>query len=65
MDQPAFINWTNGNTVTVDYSSGYLTRSSFNVQLQAGTTYYLVYSNGDSIFSSKDVNTTVDLFYTS
>ncbi len=64
MDRTSYINWSNGHSVDVIYSSGYLTTSSFSVNLSAGNAYDLVYTNDNSLFSSKNVQTTVNLFYT-
>jgi len=61
LDQTSFTNWQNGHQVSAIYNSGQLTTSSFSVSLPAGGTYYLVYSNTFSTFSSKNVNTQANL----
>lgn len=63
MNQTSFINWENGHTVPVYYSSGQLTTATIRATLPGGTTYYLVYDNTFSVFSSKNVQTTVNLYY--
>ncbi len=64
MTQTDFVNWKNGHAFSYYYSSGQLTTSSFSTSLPAGTTYELVYSNQNALISSKNVQTTVNLFYT-
>jgi len=65
MDSTDFVNWSNGHTASAYYDSGQETTGSISASLPAGATYYLVYSNMFSILSSKDVQTTVNLVYTS
>lgn len=60
IDSTAFINWSNGHTVSTYYNSGQLTVSSFNIALPVGT-YYLILDNTFSMISSKQVNTQVNL----
>jgi hypothetical protein len=64
MDSSNFNNWKNGYSASTYYNSGLLTTSSFDVSLPAGELYYLVYSNIYSALSSKNVQTTVNLYYT-
>lgn len=65
MDSTNFVNWQNGHSASTYYNSGQVTTGTISASLPAGATYYLVYSNTFSIFSSKTVQTTVDLVYTS
>ena len=66
MDSTAFTNWQNGHQVSVYYDSGQETTGTVSANLPSGSgTYYLVYSNTFSTFSSKNVQTTVNLTYTS
>lgn len=64
LDQTNFVNWQNGHQVSAEYNSGQLTTSTFSLNLPASGTYYLVYSNTFSTFSSKTVNTQANLAYT-
>ena len=63
MDQTNFVNWQNGHTASAYYNSGQLTTGTITASLPSGGTYYLVYSNTFSGFSSKTVQTTADLSY--
>jgi hypothetical protein len=63
MDQTNFVNWENGHQVSTYYDSGQVTTSSFMVSLPSSGTYFLVYSNQFSTFSSKSVNTQANLTY--
>lgn len=66
MDSTSFVNWQNGHQVNVYYNSGQYTTSHFDVALPSGSGfYYLVYSNTFSLLSQKNVNTQVNLLYTS
>ena len=66
MDQADFTNWQNGHSVSAYYSSGQETTGTISASLPDGSgSYYLVYSNTFSTFSSKNVQTTVNLIYTS
>ena len=64
MDQTDFVNWQNGHQVSTLYNSGQLTTASVSASLPGSGTYYLVYSNAFSTFSSKSVNTQVNLTFT-
>ena len=61
MDDIAYINWVNGHSVPVLYSSGQVTIGNIDVPIMSSGTYHLVFSNEFSIFSSKSVSTEVDL----
>lgn len=63
MDQTDFVNWQNGHQASTLYNSGQLTTASISASLSESGTYYLVYSNSFSTFSSKSVNTSADLTY--
>lgn len=63
MDQTDYVNWQNGHQASTYYNSGQITTSTFNVSLPSGGTYFLVYSNQFSTFSSKSVNTQATLTY--
>jgi hypothetical protein len=65
MDSTNFVNWQNGHSYNYYYDSGQETTGTISANLPAGTTYYLVYSNTFSLLSSKNVQTTVNLSYTS
>jgi len=65
MDYTNFVNWQNGHSASAYYNSGQVTTETISTSLPAGATYYLVYSNTFSILSSKNVQTTVNLVYTS
>ncbi|AMU87192.1 hypothetical protein Dm11a5_1366 [Dehalococcoides mccartyi] len=60
LDSTAFVNWSNGHSVSSYYDSGKLTTLSFNLNLPTGT-YYLVLDNTFSIISSKQVKVQVGL----
>jgi hypothetical protein len=63
MDQTNFVNWQNGHQASAYYDSGQLTTGTISATLPSSGTYDLVYSNTFSTFSSKNVQTTVNLFY--
>jgi hypothetical protein len=63
MDPTAYENFSNGHQVSVYYNSGQVTTESFNVRLPGSGTYYLVYSNRFSTFSSKTVAARTDLVF--
>lgn len=63
MDATDYVNWSNGHQVTPLYNSGKVTTANFNVSLGSSGTYYLVYDNTFSTFSSKNVATDVNLEY--
>jgi hypothetical protein len=65
MDSTDFVNWQNGHSASAYYNSGQETTGTISASLPAGATYYLVYSNTFSTFSSKNVQTSVNLDYTS
>ncbi|MGD0477533.1 MAG: hypothetical protein ABSB29_05135 [Nitrososphaerales archaeon] len=65
MDSTDFTNWANSHQASAYYNSGQETTGTISASLTAGETYYLVYNNQFSIFSSKNVDTTVNLTYTS
>ncbi|MGI0069317.1 MAG: hypothetical protein ACREAN_03565 [Nitrosopumilaceae archaeon] len=65
MDSTNYVNWQNGNQASAYYDSGQETTGNIATSLPGGAgTYYLVYSNTFSTFSSKNVNTQADLVYT-
>ena len=64
MDQTDFVNWQNGHQASAFYNSGQLTTATISASLPGSGTYYLVYSNAFSTFSSKNVNTQANLAYT-
>lgn len=63
MDQTNFVNWENGHQASAYYNSGQLTTGTISAELPSSGTYYLVYSNTFSVFSSKTVQTTANLLY--
>jgi len=63
MDQTNFINWQNGHQASAYYNSGQLTTGTISTSLPSVGTYDLVYSNTFSTVSSKNVQTTVNLYY--
>jgi len=63
MDETNFINWKNGHQSTAYYNSGQLTTGTISASLPSSGAYDLVYSNAFSTFSSKNVQTTVNLYY--
>ncbi len=65
MDQTNFINWQNGHQSYSYFDSGVLTTGSVSASLPGAGNYYLVYSNTFSTVSSKDVQTSVNVYYTS
>ncbi len=64
MDDMAFTNWSNGHQVSVLYNSGQITVANINTPITSPGSYYLVFSNDFSTFSSKNVNAKVDLNWT-
>lgn len=63
-DQTNFINWQNGHSASAYYSTGQETAFNINVRLPNGAgTYYVVFDNTFSIFSSKTVTGTITLTY--
>lgn len=63
MDETNFINWKNGHQASAYYTSGQLTTATISASLPSSGAYELVYSNTFSTFSSKNVQTTVNLYY--
>jgi hypothetical protein len=63
MDESNFINWRNGHQASSYFSSGQLTTGTISASLPSTGAYDLVYSNTFSTFSSKNVQTTVNLDY--
>jgi hypothetical protein len=63
MDNTNFINWENGHQATAFYNSGQITTATFTTVLPNGGLYDLVYSNTFSTFSTKNVQTTANLYY--
>lgn len=64
MDYTDYVNWQNGHNATAYYTSGKETTGTISAILPGGATYYLVYDNQFSTFSQKDVNTQVNVAYT-
>ncbi len=63
MDETNFVNWKNGHQASAYYDSGQLTTGTISASLPSSGAYDLVYSNTFSTFSSKNVQTTVDISY--
>lgn len=63
MDQMAFQNWKDGDTVSTYYSSGQVHSANFDVPIPGAGTYVLVYDNTFSAVSDKDVNTKADFLW--
>ena len=63
MDQTDYINWENGHQASTYYNSGQVTTGNIDVALSAGGTYYIVFDNTFSIFSSKTVSAQINLTY--
>lgn len=61
LDGMGFTNWTNGHQTNTYYNSGQVTVGNINSAMTASGQYYLVFSNKFSTFSTKSVNTTVNL----
>lgn len=65
MDYTDYVNWQNGHQASAYYTTGgQETTGTISATLPAGATYYLVYSNTFSTFSQKNVNTQVNVAYT-
>jgi len=64
VDSQSFINWKNRHQVSAYYSSGQLTTDTLNVSVPTGKQMYLIFDNSFSIFTDKQVRTTIDLIYT-
>src|SRR2546427_9414942 len=65
MDQTNYVNWQNDHQANAYYDSGQVTTGTVSANLPGGGTYYLVYSNAFSTVSSKNVQTTANLYYRS
>lgn len=65
LDEQGLTNFKNGHQPSSYYSSGEKTTETINASIPSGTQLYLIYDNSYSFLSSKQVNTTVDLVYTS
>lgn len=63
LDGNGFVNWKNGHSADTYYNSGQLTTGELDAGVPTGETLYLVFDNTFSAFSSKDINTKVDLVY--
>jgi endogenous inhibitor of DNA gyrase (YacG/DUF329 family) len=63
MDQTDYVNWENGHQASTYYNSGQVTTGNIDVALSAGGTYYIVFDNTFSIFSSKTVSAQINLTY--
>ena len=61
LDSISFTNWSNGHQVSPLYNSGQLTTANINASITGTGTYYLVFSNQFSTFTSKQVSTSVNL----
>jgi hypothetical protein len=64
VDEQGLTNFKNGHQPNSYYSSGEKTTENINTMIPDGTQLYLIYDNTYSFFSSKQVNTRVDLVYT-
>jgi hypothetical protein len=51
----SFVNWKNGQAASTLYNSGQVTKGDFQVNITSAGTYYIVFDNSFSIFSSKNV----------
>jgi hypothetical protein len=63
MDQTNYVNWSNSHQANAYYDSGQVTTGTISANLPGGGTYYLVYSNAFSSVSSKNVQTTANLYH--
>ena len=61
MDDMAYINWRNEQRVNFLYNSEQRTTGDINVSIATSGQYHLIYSNRFSFFSSKNVDTNVDV----
>jgi hypothetical protein len=55
IDRTNFINWENGHQVYAIYDSGKVTAAYDTIYLKGSGTYYIVFDNTFSVFSSKTV----------
>ncbi len=58
-----FVNWQNNHQAKTYYNSHKVTQDDINVRLSNPGTYYLVFNNNFSLFSSKAVQASVTLHY--
>jgi hypothetical protein len=58
-----FVNWQNRHHVRAFYNSGRATQGTLEVTLPLAGTYYLVFNNNFSLFSSKTVQTSIRLHF--
>lgn len=63
MDPTNFVDWENGQPAFFIYYSGQVTVAKDRVSLPGPGTYYVVFDNTFSSFSSKTVNYTITLSY--
>lgn len=61
-DKNNYINWQNGHESQIYYNSGKITTGDINQILPSGV-YYLVYDNGFSILTPKEIRTDVSYSY--
>jgi hypothetical protein len=64
LDSTNFVNWQNGHSCNYYYDSGQEATGSISASLPSGATYYLVFNNQFSLLFSKNVQTMVNLVYT-
>jgi len=59
-----FMNWQNGQSAEIIYSSGKVTAGKFDINLPSDSgTYYLVFDNTSSLFTQKTVRVNASLSY--
>lgn len=63
MDATNYANWENNHTYSCCYNSGQITTGQISAYIGTPGTYYVIYSNMFSVFSTKQVTTRVDLHY--
>lgn len=61
LDDMSYTNWSNGHTVNTFYNSGQITVANINIPITTSGTYYLIFSNTFSPFTSKEVNANVNV----
>jgi hypothetical protein len=64
MDETNFIDWRNGHPAFILYVSGQVPTAKGQISLPGPGTYYIVFDNTFSVFSSKTVNYSITLKYT-
>ena len=64
MDYSDYVNWQNGHSATAYYTSGQETTGTITASLPSGATYYSGIRQSFSTFSDKNVNTQVNVAYT-